>query len=153
MWTPFNFFIGSWTGTGKGQSGLSQVERTYEFVLNNNYLHVKSQSIYPPQDQNPKGEVHQDMGFYSYDKSRKVFVFRQFHVEGFVNQYALDTLAPDGLTISFVTESIENIPPGWQGRETYRVLNSDEFTETFELAGPGKDFEIYSESHLKRINK
>jgi hypothetical protein len=151
MWTPFNFFLGSWTGTGKGQSGLSQVERTYEFVLNDKYLQVNSQSTYPPQEQNPKGEVHQEMGFYSYDKGRKTFVFRVFHIEGFVNQYVLDTLAPDHHTITFVTESIENIPAGWRGREAYQINGPDEFTETFELAAPGKDFEIYSQSHLTRV--
>jgi hypothetical protein len=29
-------------------------------------------------------------------------------------------------------------------------LNADEFTETFELAAPGKEFEVYTESHFKR---
>jgi hypothetical protein len=78
------------------------------------------------------------------------FVFRQFHVEGFVNQYVLDYLAPDGQTIAFVTEAIENIPTGWRAKETYTILNSDEFTEIFELAAPDKDFQTYSESHFKR---
>lgn len=153
MWTPFNFFIGSWTGSGKGQPGVSQVERTYEFILNGRFLQVKNKSIYLPQDQNPKGEVHEDIGLISYDKGRKVFVFRQFHIEGFVNQYVSEVLSPDGQTIPFVTESIENIPAGWRARETYRILNPDEFTETFELAAPGKDFEVYSKSHLKRVTR
>ncbi|GAB4578982.1 MAG: hypothetical protein Fur0022_17190 [Anaerolineales bacterium] len=43
------------------------------------------------------------------------------------------------------------MPAGWRARETYPILNPDEFTETFELAGPGKDFEIYSQSHLTRV--
>lgn len=150
MWTPFNFFVGSWQGTGQGQPGASQVERTYEFVLNGKFLQVKSTSTYPPQDSNLKGEIHQDMGLVSYDKARKTFIFRQFHVEGFVNQYVLDSLAPDGQEIVFVTESIENIPAGWRARETYQIHNSDEFTERFELAAPGKEFELYSQSHLKR---
>jgi hypothetical protein len=150
MWTPFNFFVGSWEGTGTGQPGTSQVERTYQFVLNGKFLHVKNKSTYPPQDQNPQGEVHEDWGFISYDAARKMFVFRQFHIEGFVNQYVLDYLAPDSQTIAFVTESIENIPMGWRAKETYTILNPNEFTELFELAAPGKDFERYSENHLKR---
>jgi hypothetical protein len=63
MWTPFNFFVSSWEGTGTGQPGASQVERTYQFVLNGKFLHVKNKSTYPPQDQNPQGEVHEDWGF------------------------------------------------------------------------------------------
>lgn len=50
----------------------------------------------------------------------------------------------------FVSEGIENIPAGWRARETYRILGADEFTETFELAEPGKDFALYSENHFKR---
>ena len=46
MWTPFNFFVGSWEGTGTGQPGASQVERTYQFVLNGKFLHVKNKSTY-----------------------------------------------------------------------------------------------------------
>jgi hypothetical protein len=94
--------------------------------------------------------VHEDWGLFSYDRSRKKFVLRQFHVEGFVNQYVLDSLAADGKTLILVTESIENIPVGWRAKETYKILNDDEFVEIFELAEPGKGFEVYSENHLKR---
>lgn len=45
---------------------------------------------------------------------------------------------------------IENISAGWVARETYRFLNNDEFVETFALAGPGKDFETYSETRFRR---
>ena len=76
---------------------------------------------------------------------------RQFHVEGFVNQYVMDYLSPDGKTIVFTTESIENIPAGWRARETYQVLDPDEFTETFELAEPGKDFVLYVRNQFKRL--
>jgi len=47
---------------------------------------MRNQSTYPPQAKNPKGEQHEDRGFISYDKARKKFVLRQFHVEGFVNR-------------------------------------------------------------------
>jgi len=87
---------------------------------------------------------------FSYDRGRKKFVLRQFHVEGFVNQYAVETVAGDGKTLSFLSESIENIPAGFRAREIYRIVSADEFTETFELAEPGKEFEIYSETRFKR---
>jgi hypothetical protein len=156
MWSGLDFLIGTWHGTGSGQPGTSQVERQYQFVLNGNFIEVRNKSTYPPQEQNPKGEVHEDLGLISYDKGRKTFVFRQFHVEGFVNQYVLDgeaSLAPDAQTIVFTTESIENIPAGWQARETYHVVSPDEFTEVFELAAPGKVFEVYSKSRLTRVQE
>jgi hypothetical protein len=78
-------------------------------------------------------------------------VLRQFHVEGFVNQYVHESTSEDGKTILFVTEAIENIPPGWRARETYILSGPDELVERFELAEPGKDFELYSETRLRRI--
>jgi hypothetical protein len=42
---------------------------------------------YPAQARNPKGEIHEDEAVISFDRARKVLVLRQFHVEGFVNQY------------------------------------------------------------------
>lgn len=86
----------------------------------------------------------------SFDKSRKNFVLRQFHVEGFVNQYVMTSSSADGKTIVFTSESIENIPAGYRARETYKILGPDEFMEVFEIAEPGKDFEVYSEGHFKR---
>jgi hypothetical protein len=116
------------------------------------FLEARNKSTWAPKGKNLEGEVHEDIGIISYDTARKSFILRQFHVEGFVNQYILDYLAPDGKTLIFTTESIENIPAGWRTRETYRVNNTDEFTEIFELAAPEKDFELYSSSYLKRIS-
>ena len=91
-WKPMRFFVGSWTGTGKGQSGESIVKREYRFILKDRFLESVNQSTYPPQDKNPKGEVHEDRGLFSWDRARRRLVLRQFHVEGFVNQYVADSL-------------------------------------------------------------
>jgi hypothetical protein len=56
----------------------------------------------------------------------------------------------DGKAIVLATEGRENIPAGWRARETYKILGADELVEVFELAKPGKDFELYSESHWRR---
>jgi hypothetical protein len=88
---------------------------------------------------------------YSYDRTLKKIVLRQFHVEGFVNEYTLDSIAPDGKLLEFTTVRIENIPAGWRAKESLRVLSPDEFVETFSLAPPGKDFAVYSETRLKRV--
>ena len=45
------------------------------------YLHLQNRSVYDPHPKNPKGEIHEDWGMISYDKSRKHFFFRQFHVD------------------------------------------------------------------------
>jgi len=146
---PVAFLIGRWQGTTEGQPGKGTVIREYSRALNSKFIRVKNQSTYPPQPANAKGEVHEDEGFISFDRSRKKLVLRQFHVEGFVNQY----VEADGSTtqkVVFTSEQIENIPVGFRARETYIVIGPDTFEEIFELAEPGKAFETYSHARLTR---
>ena len=150
VWLPFKYFVGTWEGTGTGESGTSRVEREYKFVLNGKFINVAHKSIYPPQERNPKGETHEDWAFLSYDRGRKRHVLRQFHVEGFVTQYVSDTAALDGKNFVFTSEGLENLPAGWRARETYRIVNDNEFVEVFELAAPGKEFSVYSENRFVR---
>jgi hypothetical protein len=141
------FLVGRWEGTSDGQPGKGTVRREYLRVLNSRFIRVHNRSEYPPQEKNPKGEVHEDDGFLSFDRARKRLVLRQFHIEGFVNQYVQEP----GATLVFTSEAIENIPAGWRARETYTVLGPDEFEELFELSEPGKAFELYSRARLKRV--
>jgi hypothetical protein len=149
-WKPLRALLGKWEGDVKGEPGTGKAEREYVFVMNDRFIHVRNRSIYPPQEKNPKGETHEDVGFLSYDKAAKKLILRQFHIEGFVNQFALESLSDDGRTIVFVSTSIENIAPGWRVRETYRILNDSEFIETFAMAEPNHDFATYSETHFRR---
>jgi hypothetical protein len=142
--------VGRWSGTTEGQPGKGTVEREYARVLGSRFIEVKNRSSYPPTAKIPKGEIHEDLGIFSFDKARKAIIFRQFHVEGFVNQYARAADGKPG-TVTFVSEAIENIPAGWRARETYVIAGPDAFEEIFELAAPGKDFELYSRTRLTRV--
>jgi hypothetical protein len=150
IWIPLNFLIGEWKGTGEGEPGKGDYERSYHFIFNKKFIEIKNKSSYPPSDKNPKGEVHEDIGYLSYDKMRKTFILRQFHIEGFVNQYVLDSISTDGKAFIFTTEFIENIPSGWRARETYNNINDNEFTETFKLAEPNGNFEVYTKTQFHR---
>jgi hypothetical protein len=150
-WVNMRFLVGNWEGTSTGEPGNGKATRTYEFVLGNKFLLVRNKSTYPPQEKNPKGEVHEDWGMVSYDSARKKLVFRQFHGEGFVNQYIDQSQSRQ--EIIFASEVIENLPRGYRARETYRILNADEFVERFELAQPGRDFETYSETRFRRSKR
>lgn len=150
IWQKLKFLSGNWEGKGGGEPGQGIYERSYNFILNNKFIEVRNKSAFPPSAENPKGEIHEDIGYISYDKLRKTFVLRQFHIEGFVNQYVLESMSPDGKIIIFISEAIENIQPGWRAKETYKINSDNEFTETFELAPPNKDFEAYSTVILKR---
>jgi hypothetical protein len=147
---PLRFLVGTWRGDQIGKPGHGTAERAYQFILNDRFLQETNTSTYPPQPSNKTGEVHHHMSMISYDATRKTFVFRQFHTEGFVNTYVQEP-TNDEKTLVFVSEAIENIPAGWRARETYTILNDNEFKERFELAEPGRQFELYSEAHLKRV--
>lgn len=150
IWKPFQTFIGEWKGTSDGEPGKGTYERSYKFIFDGRFIEVRNKSVYPKQEKNPKGETHEDVGYVSYDKIRKTFVLRQFHKEGYVNQYKLESISGDGKTLVFISEWIENIPDGWRARETYHI-GTNEFTENFELAEPGKEFKVYSKADLKRV--
>lgn len=151
VWTPLEYFVGKWEGTVAGRSSIGTATREYEFIFDGKFLQARNKHVYEPSTAMPEGETHEDLGFFSYDRIRKTFVLRQFHVEGFVNQYALDSLSADGTTIIFVTEGMENIPPGWRAKEQYEILGKDEFIEFFKLAPPDGEFEVYSETRFTRV--
>lgn len=149
---PLAFLLGRWTGTSSGTPGEGTVEREYSRALNGRFIYVRNRSVYPPQARNAKGEVHEDVAYLSFDRARRAFVLRQFHIEGFVNEYVAQPPAGSQPWI-FTSEAIENIPPGWRARETYTLRGPDEIEEVFELAEPGKDFAIYSRARLSRASE
>lgn len=152
VWEPFKFLVGEWEGKGEGKSGISTVSHNFDFIMKGRYLHMMTKATFEPQEKNPKGEVHEDWGFFSYDGLRNKIVFRQFHIEGFIIQYVLEDVSDEGKLV-FVSEKIENAPPGLKSRLTFRRLNADGLEVNFELLFPGKDFDCYSLNTLKRKSK
>jgi hypothetical protein len=150
-WIPLRVLEGKWQGTAKGEPGKGTSTREYRFELGGRFLSARNRSVYEPKSEGAKPEVHEDIGMFSFDRALKKIVLRQFHVEGFVNEYTLDSVSPDGRSFELVTVRIENIAPGWRAREAYRIISSDEVVETFLLAAPGRDFEVYSETRLTRV--
>ena len=150
-WAPFRFFVGNWEGTEEGRPGVGSVETSFRFIYDETYLEVRNRGVFEPQERNPEGEVHLDVGYISYDGVRETFVLREFHVEGYVNQYRLESLSPDGGTFVFVSESIENLPEGWQVRLRLRLLDENAYGMTFEIAPPEGDFIMFLEGTLNRV--
>jgi hypothetical protein len=151
-WSAIQFLVGEWQGESEGQPGKGTVKRSYRFVLGDKFLHEQNVSTYPPQPKNEKGEIHHHWSFFSYDRARRVLVLRQFHQEGFVNQYVMAPASTAG-SVVFESEALENVPAGWKARETYQAVSADEFTETFELASGSAAYEVYSKTRFKRVRR
>jgi hypothetical protein len=150
-WAIFRYFLGDWVGSGTGKPGESSAERTYALTLADQFIKIKHRSIYEPQAANPSGEIHEELGLISFDKVRSQYVFREFHVEGYVNQYVLDQVIEDGSVLTFVTEAIENMSPDWRARTTLEILSEDSFREVFDLAGPGKGWNCFITNEFQRV--
>lgn len=149
-WQPIRTLVGTWEGRAQGQPGSGTARRTYAFVLNDRYLHETNVTNYPPQPKNSTGEEHQHWSFFSYDRARRALVLRQFHQEGFVNQYVMNAGESRAGHVVFDSERFENLDAGWRARETYDIASPDAFTETFEVADPGKPLEVYSRTAFTR---
>jgi hypothetical protein len=149
-WAPLRAFQGKWEGETSGKPGKGKTERDYRFEMNGKFLFQRDSSVYQPSDPAGKPLAHEDFGVFSYDTSLKKIIWRQFHSEGFVNEYALESVSEDGKTLEFVTTHIENLP-GARAKKQYRIVSGGEIEETFWLAPPGKEFEVYTVAHLKRV--
>jgi hypothetical protein len=148
-WSPVRFMVGHWQGVAQGEPGKGTVERSYEFVLGGRFIEERNTSRYDAKSGKAQ-EVHLHRSFISYDKANKKLMLRQFHVEGFVNLYAINPAASTPTRLVFDSVSFENFSHDWKARETYEVISADEFVEIFELAEPGKDFKVYSRNHFRR---
>jgi hypothetical protein len=149
-WEPIRFLQGTWQGAAEGEPGKGTVERSYTFVLKDRFIQERNISTYPPQSANPAGEVHEHWSFFSHDRKRDALVLRQFHQEGFVNQFVMTKSASTAKRLIFDSESLENLGT-WRARETYDLISKDEFIETFEMGAPGKPLHVYSKTHFKRV--
>jgi hypothetical protein len=150
-WAPLRVFEGKWEGPSAGKPGKGTTSREYKFELNGQFFSQSDKSVYQPDDPAAKPLVHEDFGVFSYDTNLKKLVWRQFHSEGLVNEYTMEPVSADGKSLQFVTTRIENLPPGFRAKKAYRIVSADEIEETFFLASPGKEFEVYTVSHLKRV--
>ncbi|GAB4329383.1 MAG: hypothetical protein Kow0037_04480 [Calditrichia bacterium] len=139
-WAPFQKFLGEWSGQESGVPGKGSGSRAYEMLFDSTYIHFRNTSQFQPQPQNPSGEIHREWGFFSFNNVGKAFYLREFHSEGYVNTYRLDSLSVDGSHFVFLTTDIENLPEGFRARLTIHFDQPNRFQEVFEIAAPGKPF-------------
>jgi hypothetical protein len=144
-WANLRVLEGKWEGPTTGKPGKGISSREYRFEMNGKFLSQRNKVVWE------KAEIHEDFSYLSYDTRQKKIVWRQFHSEGFVHEYTLDSISADGKSLEFSSVRIENIPPGFRAKESYRMFSADEIESTFWLAEPGKDFEVYTETRLKRV--
>lgn len=148
----FEFLFGSWSGEGKALGiDSSTIKASYQLAMNDAYIEVAHDSQFVPTADKPKGEHHIDKGFISYDKIRDTYVFRQFNIEGYVNQYILvDSLSDDKKWV-FETEIIENFVPGGKTRWTLVKISDLEIETIFDVSFPGKEYACFGTNRMRKV--
>ena len=142
--------LDEWQGSGPGFGGESRVRHTYEFVLQDRFIHSTTRSKFQPKEDGTPGEIHEDQGFFSFDSDRGKIVFRQFLSEGFVNTYVLEDPEPGAGVLVFTSESTEGAG-GMAARLTFTLDGNDAYRLVLELASPGKDFSECQALDMERV--
>jgi hypothetical protein len=142
---------GEWRGVGEGDPGTSASERHVKSYLNDQYIGANGRSVYPKQEKNPKGEVHEQLGIWSFDHARGLIVMREFDTLGFVGTYVLDKAASAADRWVLVAESLENVPKGWKARYVVTRKSADEYQEMLELDPDGKGFKPYVTNRFLKV--
>lgn len=148
----FENLIGVWKGTGTGfGNSKSKITASYTWLMNKQYIEVKHHSEFEPTEQNAVGEIHDDLGVISFDKDRNVVVFRQYHNEGFFNEYVLNDSISTPAKLIFETERIENFVPGGRAKFTINVIHQNEIQTVFDVGFPGKEMACFGTNDLQKV--
>lgn len=146
-----NFLLGNWQGVETGVAGDGIGFRTYTYELNENYIMEKNQSTFPKSEKKPKGEVHRDIGVFSYNSNKKEIIYRSFNVEGFTNIFVLDSSNSTTHKFVFITREIENNPGNWKARIVIEKISETEFKEYFDIAMDGVNYKDFIANHWYKV--
>jgi len=151
-WGVLTYFVGKWVGEGSGLGGASSVTHRFETVMDGQFIRWTTTSVTKPEEANPEGETHEDIGFISFDELRTRYVLRQFLSEGYVNTYELVSTGDDGRTLTFETVDVEGLPDGWRARMTLAIKGETTFVWHLELGPPEQDYFECRTGQMERDN-
>lgn len=149
--SQFNFLIGNWQGVETGLSGNGIGYRTYSYELGENYIMENNQSTFAKSEKKPMGEVHKDIGMFSYNSNKKEVVYRSFNIENFTNIFVLNDSLSTETKFVFITREIENNPGNWKARVIIEKISDTEFKEFFDIAMDGENFKPFLKNHWYKV--
>lgn len=147
----FQFLIGNWQGVETGVAGNGIGFRTYKFELGENYIFERNSSTFPITEKKPYGEVHRDIGVFSFNTNDSSIVYRSFNVEGFTNIYVLDKKSSTSTELVFITREIENNPGNWKAKTIIKKMSDTEFVEIFDIAMDGVNYKPFIKNTWRKV--
>ncbi|MHA1984577.1 MAG: hypothetical protein ACW967_09500 [Candidatus Hodarchaeales archaeon] len=139
-WYILEKFLGEWTGEISGKAGNGTGYSKYERRLHSKFIYYKNRVEFPPQKDNPDGEIHEDAGYFSYDTFNETGLLRVFYGEGYVSKYDLINYDKKNSHIIFEATENENLPSGYRTKLTLDSSSESSFSEKFEIASPGQNY-------------
>ena len=131
---PLQLLLGTWRGTIDGSLGQGVGVRSYEAILDGQFVIMNHSSVRLPQNASPRGDRHREMAVFSFDQIRQVIVYRAFVVEGVVTQYVCSLGSAAALDLTCESEHTEN-GPNITSLLHIRAENTFVFEEVFTLEG------------------
>ena len=147
-WLPFRSLVGEWEGGGEGFGATSVVSHRWDFVINDSFLRLRTRSVSTAAD--GAQEVHEDVGYLSFDADNQRFVFRQFLSEGYVNTYNVTLDGNQQEIMEFAYRDAESAG-GMRARLHIVFFGSDEYEMVLDLANPGENFVACQTMRMKKV--
>jgi len=150
-WQVFKPLVGEWKGDGAGFGDVTDVTHLWDLVLQGKYLRLRTKSVSRKEGKSVElqEEIHEDVGFLSWDTDRKSFVFRQFLSEGFINTFDVTINSEKPLMMIFGHRETES-GGGMRAQMTLSFTGDTKYDMVLDLAGPGKEFSPCQQIHMKK---
>ena len=147
-WGALRPLVGNWEGKVEGMFMQAEVEKSWEFVLEDKFLQGHARLAHDSRS------VDENIGMLSWDRERECFVLRRFSSKGSVIQF-VGKVQNDG-SLVMESEAWENgFPYEMRAKLTLTFVSKDEIHVTHYLASgdePFGDF-VASEMKLKRADR
>ena len=146
--SPFAWIIGDWAGYSTtpqaAKEAQGRVHLTLSYTLDKRFILV-NEDVSLPGGQNAPAQHESWMGLVGAGLSGSGFVMHAFSSTGFMTNYQVTVT--DG-EVRFDPEGGPNPPPGWLFRRVITRLGSGYFSESVQVAPPGKEFFDYYTAKL-----
>lgn len=134
-WAVLRLLEGTCEGTVGGKLGTGRAVRKYRGILGDQYLMTRHTSVRLPQEKSQKGDQHEEMGVFSFDRERQKIAYREFMIEGIISRYVCER---EARKLVCDTEAVES-RPGIRVHLVLEAVDRFRFSESCEIFWPGKE--------------
>lgn len=149
--SDFNFLIGEWKGTSHGVEGDGVCKKSVtvgsdsNLIVSHNDFSFENSKSYPPSDK------HEHKSVYSFNKEDSSLVVKVLNSEGHTTCFKEKKKSSGKDKKIFLSQKIENGPPGLKVRRTILKLSDDSYTETLEYKYPSRDYIVWRTTTWEKI--